>query len=130
MLDRPGESGVLTGTRDFQPDPKLNVSYHLQTSCADNRDGTSIVFLTAEREDSQLQKMKQSTSVGVGPATLTMPSGSAQVLGVVRRETIKDPEFYGRFFSLVQAYVDQEQDRVAHESKPQDERRADIHNDR
>ena len=130
MLDRPGESGVLTGTRDFQPDPKLNVSYHLQTSCADNRDGTSIVFLTAEREESQLQKMKQSTSVGVGPATLTMPSGSAQVLGVVRRETVKDPEFYTRFFSLVQSYVDQEQNRVAHERDQQDQRRADIHNDR
>ena len=130
MLDRAGESGVLTGTRDFQPDPKLNVSYHLQTSCADNRDGTAIVFLTAEREESQLQKMKQSTSVGVGPATLTMPSGSAQVLGVVRRETVKDPEFYARFFSLVQSYVDQEQNRVAQEHGSQDERHADVHNDR
>ena len=130
MLDRPGESGVLTGTSDFQPEPKLNVSYHLQTSCADNRDGTSIVFLTAEREDSQLQKMKQTTSVGVGPATLTMPSGSARVLGVVRRETVKDPDFYARFFSLVQSYVDQEQKRVAQEHSAQDERRADVHNDR
>ena len=130
MLDRPGESGVLTGTRDFQPEPKLNVSYHLQTSCADNRDGTSIVFLTAEREDSQLQKVKQTTSVGVGPATLTMPSGSARVLGVVRRETVKDPDFYARFFSLVQSYVDQEQKRVAQEHSAQDERRADVHNDR
>ena len=35
MLDRPNDSGVLTGTRDFQPDAKLNVSYHLQTTCAD-----------------------------------------------------------------------------------------------
>jgi Uncharacterized protein conserved in bacteria (DUF2242) len=126
MLDRPNESGVLTGTRDFQPDPKLNVSYHLQTTCADNRDGSSIVFVTAEREDSRLQKMKQSTSVGVGPATLTMPSGSAQVLGVIRRETVKDPAFYDRFFSLVQSYVDQEQQRVAHERRPHDERRAEI----
>jgi len=130
MLDRPGESGVLTGTRDFQPDEKLNVSYHLQASCADNRDGTSIVFLTAQREDSRLQKMKQTTSVGVGPATLTMPSGSARVLGVVRRETVKDPDFYARFFSLVQSYVDQEQKRVAQEHSAQDERRADVHNDR
>jgi len=122
MLDRPNDSGVLTGTRDFQPDPKLNVSYHLQTTCADNRDGSSIVFVTAEREDSRLQKMKQTTSLGVGPATLTMPSGSAQVLGVVRRETVKDPAFYDRFFSLVQSYVDQEQERAAHERRPQDER--------
>ena len=128
MLDRPNESGILTGTRNFQPEPKLNISYHLQATCADNRDGTSIVFITAEREDSQLQKMKQSTSVGVGPATLTMPSGSAQVLGVVRRETIRDPAFYDRFFAPVQTYVTQEQS--APERSPQTERHADVRADR
>jgi hypothetical protein len=116
MLDRANENGVLTGTRDFQPSDKLNMSYHLQTTCADNRDGTSIVFVTATREDSQLQKMKQTTSVGVGPATLTMPSGSARVLGTVRRETIKDPSFYQKFFDLVQGYIGQEG--LANEARP------------
>jgi len=116
MLDRASENGVLTGTRDFQPSEKLNVSYHLQTTCADNRDGTSIVFVTATREDSRLQKMKQTTSVGVGPATLTMPSGSARVLGTVRRETVKDPTFYQKFFDLVQGYIGQE--RIADEARP------------
>jgi len=108
MLDRPNDAGVLTGSRDDQPQPKLNVSIRLQTSCADNRNGTSIVFVTATREDSRLQKMKQTTSLGVGPATLTMPSGSAEVLGTVGRFTIKDPDFYGQFFALVQTFVDQE----------------------
>jgi Uncharacterized protein conserved in bacteria (DUF2242) len=108
MLDRPNDSGVMTGTRDEQPNPKLNVTMRLQTTCADNRNGTSIVFVTATREENELQKMKQTTSVGVGPATLTMPSGSARVLGTVRRETIKQPDFYGQFFTLVQNYVDQE----------------------
>jgi hypothetical protein len=108
MLDRPNDAGVLTGSRDEQPKPKLNISTRLQTTCADNRNGTSIVFVTAEREENALQKMKQTTSLGVGPATLTMPSGSAKVLGTVRRETIKDPDFYGQFFVLVQNYVDQE----------------------
>jgi hypothetical protein len=126
MLDRANENGVLTGTRDFQPTEKLNVTYHLQTTCADNRDGTSIVFVTATREDSQLQKMKQSTSVGVGPATLTMPSGSARVLGTVRRETIKDPTFYQKFFDLVQGYIGQE--RVADEARahPDDGHHAEV----
>ena len=108
MLDRPNDAGVLTGSRDDQPQPKLNVSIRLQTSCADNRNGTSIVFVTATREESRLQKMKQTTSLGVGPATLTMPSGSAEVLGTVRRFTIKDPDFYGQFFALVQTFVEQE----------------------
>ncbi|MBS0366169.1 MAG: DUF2242 domain-containing protein [Proteobacteria bacterium] len=108
MLDRAAESGVLTGTRDYQPSPKLNVSYRLQTTCADNRDGTSIVFVTATREDSALQRMKQSTSMGIGPATLTLPSGSARVLGTIRRETIQDPQFYDRFFGLVREFAHQE----------------------
>jgi Uncharacterized protein conserved in bacteria (DUF2242) len=108
MLDRPNDSGVLTGSRDEQPKPKLNVTMRLQTTCADNRNGTSIVFVTATREENELQKMKQTTSMGVGPATLTMPSGSARVLGTVRRETIKDPDFYGQFFTLVQNFADQE----------------------
>ena len=125
MLERGNESGVLTGTRDFQPQPKLNVTVRLQATCADNRDGTSIVFATAVREDSRLQKMKQSTSVGIGPATLTMPSGSAEVLGVVRRETLQDPGFYARFFSLVQGFIEQERLAAAGRSNAQaDERSA------
>jgi hypothetical protein len=108
MLERATDSGVLTGTVDSQPKPKLNVTTRMQTTCADNRDGTSIVFATASREESQLQKMKQSTSAGIGPATVTMPSGSAKVLGVVRRETITDPHFYDGFFALVDKFVAQE----------------------
>jgi hypothetical protein len=108
MLDRPSDAGVLTGTMDYQPKPKQNVTVHLQTTCADNKNGTSIVFATASREVSRLQKMKQTTSAGIGPATITMPAGSAKVLGVVRRETIQDPSFYNSFFNLVATYVAQE----------------------
>ena len=116
MLDRPDDAGVMTGSRDEQPKPKLDVTIRLQTSCADNRNGTSIVFVTATREESRLQKMKQTTSMGVGPATLTMPSGSAEVLGTVSRVTVTDPDFYNQFFSLVQHFAEQE--RVAQGSRP------------
>ena len=119
MLERSSESGVLTGTRDAQPDKKINVTVRLQTTCADNRNGTSIVFVTAEREVSKLQKMKQSTSAGIGPATITMPAGSAKVLGVVRRETIDDPNFYNSFFALVEGFV-------AQEGRPHAEQHAEI----
>lgn len=108
MLERATDSGVLTGTIDAQPKPKLNVTTRLQTTCADNRDGTSIVFATATQEESRLQKMKQTTSAGIGPATLTMPSGSAKVMGTVRRETVTDPAFYNSFFALVEKFVAQE----------------------
>lgn len=112
MLDRSNESAIVTGTKDFQPQPKLNVTIRLQASCADNHNGTSIVFVTATREDSRLQRMKQSTTAGIGPATITFPSGSAEVLGVVSRQTIEDSAFYDHFFNLVEGYV--AQDRLSH----------------
>jgi hypothetical protein len=119
MLDRSSESGVLTGARDYQPSDKINVTLRLQTTCADNRDGTSIVFATAEREESKLQKMKQTTSAGIGPATITMPAGSAKVLGIIKRETISDPNFYNSFFTLVQGFVVQEQGRSHTDEHPE-----------
>jgi hypothetical protein len=118
MLDRSSEQGVLTGTRDYQPSDKVNVTVRLQTTCANNRDGTSIVFATAEREESKLQKMKQTTSAGIGPATITMPAGSAKVLGVIKRETISDPNFYNSFFSLVEGFTAQEQRRPHTDDHP------------
>ena len=132
MLDRPNDSGVLTGSKDEQPTPKLNVSTRLQTTCADNRNGTSIVFVTATRETNKLQKMKQTTSMGVGPATLTMPSGSAQVLGTVSRETIKDPGYYEQFFSLVQNFTGQErvsQSQAASSGEPMPDHPARLHSE-
>ena len=108
LLDRGSEPGVLTGTRDYQPSADQNVDIRLQTTCAGNADGTSIVFATAVKENSRLQRMKQTTSAGIGPATLTYPSGSAKVLGLISRETIQDPQFYDQFFSLVQRYSAQE----------------------
>lgn len=119
MLDRSSEAGVLTGTRDYQPSDKINVTVRLQTTCADNRDGTSIIFATAEREESKLQKMRQTTSAGIGPATVTMPAGSAKVLGVVKRETISDPNFYNSFFTLVEGFVAQEQQRPHKDEHPE-----------
>jgi len=119
MLDRSSEPGVLTGTRDYQPSDKINVTVRLQTTCANNRDGTSIVFATAEREESKLQKMKQTTSAGIGPATVTMPAGSAKVLGVIKRETISDPNFYNSFFTLVEGFVAQEQQRPHTDEHPE-----------
>lgn len=56
MLDRPDEGGsVLTGTRDFQPQAKLSIAIHLQATCADNRNGTSIVFAISPDRQSQAQ---------------------------------------------------------------------------
>lgn len=108
MLDRGGDTAILSGTRDTQIDDKTNVTLHLQTSCVDNHDGTSTVFASAARETSKLQKVKQSISAGVSIATITVPTSSEDALRVVRRETIKDPTFYDGFYSLVAQFSAQE----------------------
>jgi hypothetical protein len=46
-----------------------------------------------------------SFSAGVSFATVTVPSGMEKVLHVVSRETIRDPQFYERFYLLVESYA-------------------------
>lgn len=101
MLSSTAESATLTGVKEFQSDDETNVTLRLQTSCADNNDGTSTVYATAMREVSQVQNEKQHRSAGVGWATITVPAGSAKVLRPLSRETVNDPEFYQRFYALV-----------------------------
>jgi uncharacterized protein DUF2242 len=108
MLDRSGDSVILTGTKDFQPDDDTNVTLHLQTTCVDNRDGTSTVFASATRETSKMQNVKQSFQAGVSFATVTLPAGSEKVLRVAKRETIQDPKFYDRFYALVKEFAKEE----------------------
>jgi hypothetical protein len=108
MLERSSDPAILIGTRDFQRDEELNVTLRMQTTCADNHDGSSLVFASAVQEISKLQAVTNSLSAGVGPATFSWPSGSTKALAVVKRETIQDAMFYQRFFSLVQRFADEE----------------------
>ncbi|HSN41692.1 MAG TPA: DUF2242 domain-containing protein [Burkholderiales bacterium] len=108
MLDRSADAVTLTGTKEFQTDDDTDVTLRLQTSCADNNNGSSTVFVTAIREVSKVQNVKQSVTAGVSIATITLPSGSQKVMNVISRETIRDPDFYKRFYSLVKGYAAQE----------------------
>jgi hypothetical protein len=102
MLDRStAEAATLTGIKEFQADNETNVTLRLQTSCADNNDGTSTVYATALKEVNQVQAEKQHRAFGIGWATVTVPAGSAKVLRPISRETVNDPEFYQRFYALV-----------------------------
>jgi hypothetical protein len=108
LLDRSSDSVIMTGTKDTQLDDKTSISLRLQTTCVDNRDGSSTIFATANRETAKLQSVITSFSAGVSFATVTVPSGMEKVLRVVSRETIKDPQFYERFYLLVESYAQEE----------------------
>lgn len=112
---------IMVGTRDTQKDD-VDVTLRLQTTCIDDKDGLSTVFVTAMREESKLQKVSESQTYGVSIATVSVPSGSTKVLRVVKRESIDDPAFYDSFYRLVQHFADEEH-RAAALSR-RDERRS------
>jgi hypothetical protein len=108
MLDQAADSPTLTGVKNYQKDDETTVTLRLQTSCAENQDGTSTVFATASRDISKVQQEKQHRSGGIGWFTLTVPAGSRETLQIVRRETILDREFYQRFYALVKTFAEED----------------------
>jgi hypothetical protein len=108
MLDRGGDTLIMTGTKDYQPDSETNIALRLQATCVDNKDGTSTVFASATREISKIQSVGHSTTIGAWIATLSLPSGTDKMLRVQKRETVEDPDFYQRFYALVERFATEE----------------------
>lgn len=108
MLDRSADSATITGVKDYQSDSDTTVTLRLQTTCAENNDGSSTVFATASRDINKVQEEKQHRSAGIGWATLTIPSGSASSLRLIKRETVQDSAFYQRFYDLVKTLAEEE----------------------
>lgn len=106
LLEPSAGHGVLTGIKEFHRGED-NVALRLQTSCMDNRDGSAMVYAGAQQETSRLQTVKHPASINVGPVGgITLPAGSAKIPVTVKRETIQDPDFYRRFYRLVQDLVE------------------------
>jgi hypothetical protein len=99
------DSPLLAGTKSWQPEDEVAVTLRLQVTCVHEDEHSSTVFATAVEEAYKLQEITGSVSAGVSVFTVTMPSTSGRALMVVRRETIQDPEFYSRFYGLVEKYA-------------------------
>ncbi|HKA44191.1 MAG TPA: DUF2242 domain-containing protein [Burkholderiales bacterium] len=109
MIDRGGsDTLIMSGTKDVQTDDETNVSLRMQTTCVDNRDGTSTVFATATKEVSKVQRVAHSATLGASVATISVPTWSERALRLQQRETIQDPKFYEGFYALVQKFAKEE----------------------
>lgn len=108
MLDQSADSPTLTGVKTYQTDKETTVTLRLQTSCAENNDGSSTVFATASRDVAKVQEEKQHRAGGIGWFTLTVPAGSKDTLQIVKRETIQDRDFYKRFYALVRSFAEED----------------------
>ena len=103
------ESDHVKGRKNFQPDPEVHVEIEFHVVCApDGRnDLHSIAFVNALQDRYALKKSNTAASVGVGAiGSLSLPftSGDDSMVRVAS-QTITTPEFYDRFFALMQRYL-------------------------
>lgn len=108
MLDNSADSATLTGVKNYQTDNETTVTLRLQTTCAQNNDGSSTVFATASRDIAKVQEEKQHRSAGISYFTLTVPAGTKDTLQIVKRETVQDRDFYKRFYALVRSFAEED----------------------
>jgi len=95
--------------KSFQPVPETHVEVEFTVVCA--KDGyagkRTIAFVNAVQERYALKKSNSSASLGVGVlGSVSVPfTGSDESLVKVGSATIAKPEFYDRFFVLVEHYL-------------------------
>jgi hypothetical protein len=104
LLEAQTDPATLVGTKAFQRGEDM-VTLRLRTTCMDNNDATQTVFAAAQEEVSELQTLKQPAGVSVGGFGVTIPSGSARIPVMVKKETVQDPAFYGRFYRHVEELI-------------------------
>ncbi|MFJ7884077.1 DUF2242 domain-containing protein [Pseudomonas sp. NPDC096917] len=114
---------LISGHKSFQQTGESHLEISFNVVCAD--DGGSAhhatMFANALQDRYALKKVNNSASLGVGVlGSVSMPIGSSDDSMVkVASETVSSPEFYDRFFSLVEVFLPKEVKKDAHiEDKP------------
>ena len=99
----------IAGNKSFQQNAEnhLQISFNL-TCVPDSNDAQrSVLFANALQDRYALKKSNTSASLGVGVlGSVSMPIGSSDDSMVkVASETVTAPQFYERYFALVQSYL-------------------------
>ena len=109
---------LISGHKSFQQTGENHLEISFNVVCAD--DGGSAhhatMFANALQDRYALKKVNNSASLGVGVlGSVSMPIGSSDDSMVkVASETVSSPEFYDRFFSLVEVFLPKEVKKDAH----------------
>jgi hypothetical protein len=100
----------VKGRRKFQSDDETHVEIEFNIVCAPNSKGSNstTIFANAVRDRYSLKKNSSSASLGVGGiGSISLPFGASNDSMVkVASETIAEAKLYGRFFDLVERYLD------------------------
>lgn len=94
---------MLLGIKEFQGDEEHNVVLYLQAAWRDNGDGTTTVYATAKQQVNSLETTKQTAGISLPTlGGISIPTGSTKFQTKISGETVQDPEFYQRFYRLVE----------------------------
>ena len=107
---------MISGHKSFQQSGESHLEISFNVVCAD--DGGSAhhatMFANALLDRYALKKVNNSASLGVGVlGSVSMPIGSSDDSMVkVASETVSSPDFYDRYFSLVEAFLPKDTKKV------------------
>ena len=107
---------MISGHKSFQQSGESHLEISFNVVCAD--DGGSAhhatMFANALQDRYALKKVNNSASLGVGVlGSVSMPIGSSDDSMVkVASETVSSPDFYDRYFSLVEAFLPKDAKKV------------------
>ena len=107
---------MISGHKSFQQTGESHLEISFNVVCAD--DGGSAhhatMFANALLDRYALKKVNNSASLGVGVlGSVSMPIGSSDDSMVkVASETVSSPDFYDRYFSLVEAFLPKDTKKV------------------
>lgn len=95
----PGAVPRLSGVKEFQIDENQQAQLRLYVNCSPRASGSTL-FVTATEEHFDVKTSRKSTSVGIPLLFPVSISNSSEVdtQVKVRGETIKDKDFYERFY--------------------------------
>ncbi|MBA1202167.1 DUF2242 domain-containing protein [Pseudomonas capeferrum] len=106
------DGSQINGNKSFQQNSDNHLQISFSVTCAPDRGDQqrSTMFANALQDRYALKKSNTSASLGVGVlGSLSMPIGSSDDSMVkVASETVTSPQFYERYFALVQSYLPNE----------------------
>ncbi|MCU6432938.1 DUF2242 domain-containing protein [Undibacterium sp. Jales W-56] len=104
------KAAFVKGRRKFQRDSDIHAEIEFTVVCAADSKGSNstTVFANAVRDRYSLKKSTNSASIGVGAlGSVSLPFGASDdSLVKVASETIPTGDFYGKFFELLERYLD------------------------
>ncbi|HDS1735803.1 DUF2242 domain-containing protein [Pseudomonas sp. BP8] len=99
----------IAGNKSFQQNSENHLQISFSVTCAPDSsdDQRSTMFANALQDRYALKKSNTSASLGVGVlGSVSMPIGSSDdSLVKVASETVTAPQFYDRYFALVESYL-------------------------